>query len=210
MADSEAQKLDTMGKSRDLHSILERSTTPQVSQHHSLGHKRDFNPLEIIALGFNVSNSWVAIAVSFAVVVAAGGPVTLVYGVIVACVMYTAVAISLAELASVYPTAGGQYHFTSLVAPKAISRGASYVCGMIAAFSWVALCTAATIIAAQLLLALPAYFVSTYIPQAWHYFVIYQAINIVVLIYNLLVLKRTPWVHNIGCESSIHPGFQRC
>lgn len=202
MANSEAlKKLNTMEKFRGVDPSLERSTTLQVSQHHPLGHKRDLSPLEIIALGFNVSNSWVAISVSFAVVVAAGGPVTLVYGVIVAGVMYTAVAISLAELASVYPTAGGQYHFTSLVAPKAISRGASYACGMIATFSWIALCTAATIIAAQLLLALPAYFISTYIPQAWHYFVVYQVINIVVLVYNLFALKRTPWVHNIGCKS---------
>lgn len=202
MADSAApKKLDSMEKPTCEDSSIERSTTLRGSQHHHLGHRRDLSPLEIIALGFNVSNSWVAISVSFAVIVAAGGPVTLVYGVVVAGFMYTAVAISLAELASVYPTAGGQYHFTSLVAPKAISRGASYACGMIATFSWIALCTAATIIAAQLLLALPAYFLSTYIPQAWHYFVVYQAINIVVLIYNLFALKRTPWVHNIGCKS---------
>jgi len=80
---------------------------------------------------------------------------------------------------------------------------------MIATFSWIALCTAATIIAAQLLLALPAYFINTYIPQPWHYFVVYQAINIVVLVYNLFVLKRTPWVHNIGCKSLIHLGCAR-
>lgn len=47
-------KRHTMEKSRDLDSSLEQSTTIQESQHHLLGHRRDFSPLEIIALGFNV------------------------------------------------------------------------------------------------------------------------------------------------------------
>lgn len=167
----------------------------------SINHKKDFSPLQVIALGFNVSNSWVAIATSFAVVVAAGGPVTLVYGVIVSCIVYAAVAITLAELASVYPTAGGQYHFTALIAPKSISRGTSYACGAIAAFSWVALCTAATILGAQVLLALPQAFVEGYVAQAWHYFLVYQAINITVLLFNIFGLKRMLWVHDVGCTS---------
>lgn len=166
----------------------------------AVNHKKDFTPLQITALGFNVCNSWVAVATSFAVIVAAGGTVTLVYGVLVACVVYTLTAISLAELASVYPTAGGQYHFTYLVAPKSISRVASYACGAIAVFSWIALCTAATIIAAQALLALPSFFVESYVPQAWHYFLVYQAVNIFCLVYNLFALKRTLWTHDIGCK----------
>lgn len=162
--------------------------------------KKHFTPLQIIAVGFNVSNSWASIAVSLAIAVAAGGTVTLVYGVIVAFLAYAAVAISMAELASVYPTAGGQYHFTSLVAPKSIARAASYWCGFFSAFSWIALCTAATVISAQLLLALPIQYVDDYKPEAWHYFMVYQALNVTLLLYNLLLLKKTLWIHDIGCE----------
>lgn len=175
------------------------SETLQEPGYNATSHRKDFSSLQIIALGFNVSNSWVAIATSFAVVVAAGGPVTLVYGVIISCIVYAAVATSLAELASIYPTAGGQYHFTALVAPKSISRSTSYVCGAIAAFSWVALCTAATILGAQALLALPQAFIDGYIAQPWHYFLVYQAINVVVLLFNLFGLKRMLWVHDVGC-----------
>lgn len=176
------------------------SETLQEPRYNAKNHKKDFSPVQIIALGFNVSNSWVAVATSFAVVVAAGGPVTLVYGVIISCIVYAAVAISLAELASIYPTAGGQYHFTALIAPKSISRGTSYLCGAIAAFSWVALCTAATILGAQVLLALPQAFVHNYVAQAWHYFMVYQAINVAVLLFNLFGLKRMLWVHDVGCK----------
>lgn len=179
---------------------LDRVTTVQVGQQHSHDIKKDFGPFTIIALGFNICNSWVAIATSFAIVVAAGGTVTLVYGVIIASLVYATVAASLAELASVYPTAGGQYHFTALVAPKAITRVASYACGVISIFSWIALCAAATILGSQILLALPVYYDDTYVPKNWHYFLVYQAINVTLLIYNMFALKRTLWVHDAGCK----------
>lgn len=38
-------------------------------------------------------------------------------------IMVGACAATLAELASVYPTAGGQYHWTSILAPAKWSRG---------------------------------------------------------------------------------------
>lgn len=67
---------------------------------------RDLGPLTMVALSFDICNSWAAIASTLAVAVNAGGPVTLLYGIILAFVVYAAVAASLAELASIYPTAG--------------------------------------------------------------------------------------------------------
>ena len=46
----------------------------------------------------------------------------MVYGVIVIFVTVGFSALSLAELASVYPTAGGQYHWTNIMAPERWSR----------------------------------------------------------------------------------------
>ncbi|BCS25156.1 uncharacterized protein APUU_41600S [Aspergillus puulaauensis] len=46
-----------------------------------------------------------------------GGPVAVVYGLIVSIVGNLAIAMSLAELASVHPTAGAQYHWTYVLAP---------------------------------------------------------------------------------------------
>lgn len=47
---------------------------------------------------------------------------TLIYGPIIMFVVVGACAATLAELASVYPTAGGQYHWTSILAPEKWSR----------------------------------------------------------------------------------------
>ena len=52
-----------------------------------------------------------------------GGPVTIIYGLLVMSILYVATAFSLSELATRYPTAGGQYHWTSILAPRKLSRG---------------------------------------------------------------------------------------
>lgn len=55
------------------------------------------------------------------------------------------------------------------------------------------------VILPQLLLAIAVFNYPGYIPQQWHVFVLYQALNITVLLYNIFALKRTTWIHNIGC-----------
>ncbi|KAH0421298.1 hypothetical protein KCU90_g9563, partial [Aureobasidium melanogenum] len=70
--------------------------------------RRHFSNFNIIALSFNICNSWVAIATSLAIAISAGGTATLIYGIPLATIAYAATGVSLAELSSCYPTAGGQ------------------------------------------------------------------------------------------------------
>lgn len=79
--------------------------------------------LETISAGWIICNSWAGLAATVALAIAQGGPATLIYGPIIIFVLVGACAASLAELASVYPTAGGQYHWVSILAPKKWSRG---------------------------------------------------------------------------------------
>lgn len=79
--------------------------------------------IEIISAGWNICNSWAGLAATFALAVRQGGPVVLIYGPIIMFLLVGACALTLAELASVYPTAGGQYHWTNILAPKKWSRG---------------------------------------------------------------------------------------
>jgi len=80
--------------------------------------KRDINALQIIGIGWNICNSWAAVAATMAFSISNGGPVTLLYGLIVIFLLGGSAALTMAELASIYPTAGGQYHWTSILAPK--------------------------------------------------------------------------------------------
>lgn len=162
--------------------------------------KIQFNAITLLSMAFVICNSWAGVAGSLQLALLAGGPVTLVYSIIVSATLYLAIAASLAELASVYPTAGGQYHFTSILAPAKLSRGLSYACGILAFFSWLAIGVSVTILVAEQLLALVENCVPGYVPQTWHVSLVYQALTLFAMFYNLFILKRNPWTHSVGCE----------
>lgn len=67
-------------------------------------------------------------------------------------------------------------------------------------FSWIAICTGIAIIPAQLVVGIALFYNPDYTPQPWHYFLIYQAINGCVLLYNITLLKRSLWIHDVSCK----------
>lgn len=70
--------------------------------------KRHIGTLEIAAVGYSICNSWSGIMATFAFVVNQGGSPALLYGLVVVFVVYGCIAGTLSELASAYPSAGGQ------------------------------------------------------------------------------------------------------
>lgn len=65
----------------------------------------------------------------FTFVLIDGGPALLFWGLIVCGVGMTCVYASIAEMASISPTAGGQYHWVSEFAPPKIQKFLSYSVG---------------------------------------------------------------------------------
>lgn len=84
--------------------------------------KKNLGPFSIICVGFNICNSWVGLAATMVIGIEQGGSVTVVYGLLVVLFFLGCSALTMAELASVYPTAGGPYHWTSILAPGYCSR----------------------------------------------------------------------------------------
>lgn len=164
---------------------------------------RTLKGFDILAAGFNVCNSWCGVAATMFLGFIAGGPVTIIYGVVLSFFTVGCCALSMAELAAKYPTAGGQYHWTWLLAPKSIRRGASYVTGIVNIFAWLATSASICVIIPQVVLGMAAYWHPTYVPERWHTFLIYQASNIIILGYNIAILRRAPFTHDIGMFFSL-------
>jgi len=59
----------------------------------------------------------------------AGGPANVIWGWVIISFLILCVAISLAEITSVYPTAGGVYYQTFVLSPLWCRRVASWICG---------------------------------------------------------------------------------
>ncbi|KAH8725196.1 amino acid/polyamine transporter I [Phaeosphaeriaceae sp. PMI808] len=164
---------------------------------------REMSAINIISAGWIITNSWAGIAATFALAIASGGPTTLIYGPMIMFIMVGACAGTLAELASVYPIAGGQYHWTGILAPRAWSRGLSYCCGALNVFSWIATCAGITIVAPQIFLGMMVFWSPEFEPKQWHAFLLYQGANSMILLYNIYLLKRTIWIHDVGFFLSI-------
>ncbi|WDK14626.1 hypothetical protein CGRA01v4_05907 [Colletotrichum graminicola] len=165
--------------------------------------KRDIGLLGIVGLGWNITNSWSAISATLVISITSGGPVTLLYGIILIFVLGSACALSMAEIASVYPTAGGQYHWTSILAPRHVSRGLSYCCGSINFLGWIANGAGFIIQMPVIILSLAAYLDPTYVPETWHIFLVFQAFNVAFTAYNVFLMNRTAWIHDIGLFLSL-------
>jgi choline transport protein len=67
-------------------------------------------------------------------------------------------------------------------------------------FSWIAICAGIAIIVPQLCLGMAVFWNPGYAAQPWHAFVVYQAVNVLVLVYNMYLLRRTMWVHDLACK----------
>ncbi|KAF4868981.1 Choline transport protein [Colletotrichum siamense] len=194
------EKNDSAGVSSDEDADLKRLGLQSPT-------KRDIGLLEIIGLGWNICNSWSAIAVTLSISIASGGPVTLLYGIILIFVLGGACALSMAEIASVYPTAGGQYHWTSILAPERSSRVLSYCCGSVNFLGWIANGAGFVIQMPVMVLSLASYLDPQYIPETWHIFLLFQAFNFAFTAYNIFLMKRTAWIHDLGFFISLTAFF---
>lgn len=83
--------------------------------------KKDLGWIGIFSAGFNISNSWLVIAATL-VVSLEYGPMNTIWGVIAITPIYLCIGLTLCELVSVYPTTGGQYHWTSILSPKPVKN----------------------------------------------------------------------------------------
>ena len=84
--------------------------------------RRIYSPLNIICAAYNILQAWAAIGATFALGISHGGSAAIIYGLILIFLIYIIIALSMAELAAKYPTAGGEYHWTALIAPTKVRR----------------------------------------------------------------------------------------
>ena len=95
--------------------------------------QRNFSVLSVLGVGFALTNSWFAISAALITGINSGGPVLIIYGIILIALITICVGVTLSELASAFPNAGGQYYWTSELAPREYANFTSYLTGW---FAW--------------------------------------------------------------------------
>ena len=93
-------------------------------------------------------------------------------------------AASLAEMASIYPTSGGQYHWAAMLAPDSYRVILSWFTGWIATLGWVANTAAGAFFAATMIQGVVAQTDPSYSYHRWHGSLLIFAVMLVVFLVN--------------------------
>uniref|UniRef100_A0A0B7KKZ8 Amino acid transporter n=1 Tax=Bionectria ochroleuca TaxID=29856 RepID=A0A0B7KKZ8_BIOOC len=140
--------------------------------------KKEMGWLSIVAVSFDSMATWNTFPSTLLVSFVYGGPAATVWGIMLVGIIYIPIALTLCELVSAYPSIGGQYHWSSILAPPKYRRGISYVCGSISWFSWITLTAAGAGALGNFAIALISWQNPEYEVKNWHVFLFYQCSNI--------------------------------
>lgn len=166
---------------------IEQSSVPQLdeqglsadeiqlrAQGHSGELLRQFSPLATLALAFSITNSWVGYAATFVTPLFAGGGPAIFWAPILACIACLLITLGLAELASCYPSSGGQYHMVFMVSPPRFRSAVAFATGWLSSFAWLFTTASANLFCASLCIQLATLKNPEYTPTQWQTWLIYS------------------------------------
>ncbi|KAL5121435.1 hypothetical protein ACEQ8H_000506 [Pleosporales sp. CAS-2024a] len=156
--------------------------------------RRTFSPLAILGVACASTITWEAMFALFVFGLQNGGPAGLLYGFLFCWLGWAAVVATMAELVSMWPTAGGQYHWTYMLAPKGWKAGLSYFTGWQSVIAWQALTASGTYLAATVLQGLVINSQTSYKPERWHGTLLVFALIAVALLFNTFLFKVLPQI----------------
>lgn len=162
----------------------------------SLGHEqelqRNFSLLSMLGLAFAILNSWTALSASLSLALPSGGPTAVIWGLVTAGICNLALAASLSEFLSAYPTAGGQYHWAAVISWKRSVPIISWITGWINTAGWIALTATGGLLGSQLIVGVISFMQPNYSPKPWHQFLIYIGYNIFAFLINAFLTLLLP------------------
>lgn len=146
--------------------------------------QRNFSLLSLIGIAFCMSNSWFGISSSLVTGISSGGTVLIVYGLLWISLLSLCIGSSLSELASAMPNSGGQYYWTSMLAPKRLNRFFSYITGWFGYAGAIFACASVCLSLGQGVVGMWQLGHPDFVPKAWHSVVSYQVINFFCFLFN--------------------------
>ncbi|ATY65627.1 amino acid polyamine transporter I [Cordyceps militaris] len=168
---------------------------------HEMGHEqqlaRRFSMPALVALCLSLMATWEALSSYIAPVLVSGGAPCLFYNYILAFVGSICIVCSLAEIASIYPTAGGQYHWVAALCPSGHRRISSWMTGWISVGGQTVLTTSAAFAGGLGCQALITLNHSWYNPKPWHGVMFFWAIVAYSTVVNAWLIKLMPG-HNLA------------
>ncbi|KAL8710611.1 MAG: hypothetical protein Q9220_004835 [cf. Caloplaca sp. 1 TL-2023] len=145
------------------------------AQGHEAALQRSFTPLAALGLGFGILQSWVGYQSNFRQNLIYGGPQNVVFGLLVATAVQWVITLGLSEIASAFPSAGGQYHFTYILAPTKHKKFAAFVVGWMTLLGWWVVTCSGLSLCAVSVAGLVNFWHPDFQAEPWQIYLIYLA-----------------------------------
>ncbi|KAM0431405.1 hypothetical protein ACHAPT_005382 [Fusarium lateritium] len=150
------------------------------------GHlQKRFTKITMIGMAFAILNTWISLAGSLGLVMPSGGSVSFVYGFIFCVICNVCLSASVGELASRWPTAGGQYHHAYALATEKWKNLMSFLVGWTNIAGWLSLNTTAAYFARFLAAAAVTGSGGTYEITQWGTYLMFVAVSIIGVLLNI-------------------------
>jgi choline transport protein len=170
-----------------------------------LGHEqtlsRKFSTWSMFFLAFSVLGTWSTFAMGLNSGLTSGGPIVILWGLVLVAICNLCVATSLGELCSSMPTALGQAFWISRLCPGKWGRFVSYMCAWVNTFGWWTLSASQLAFMTNFILSMKVLFVGEWEPATtgWVNFLLYLGVTLFVTLVNLVACRRDfilPWFNN--------------
>ncbi|KAL2432618.1 hypothetical protein ABEF95_014048 [Exophiala dermatitidis] len=158
---------------------------------------RNFRFISILGFSCTAMSTWEITLASSTFGLINGGLPGLVWAYFFVWIGYCTVFASIAELASMMPTAGGQYHWVSELSPKSTQKFLSYIVGWLSAIGWQAGYASITFIAGTLIQGLIVLNDESYVFKRWHGTLLVIAITALSIVFNSFLAKHLPLVETL-------------
>ncbi|KAG7423273.1 Choline transport protein [Fusarium oxysporum f. sp. raphani] len=152
--------------------------------------ERNFSLPSIVGLCLCLMSTWEACAAALVQGLASGGAPCLFYNFIASFAGSLAIGASLGEIASIYPTAGGQYHWVTALAPARFKRPAGWFTGWISIGGLIALTSSPAFLGGLMTQALITLNDDTYLGTRWQGMLFYWAFVVYAAVMNV-------WGHRV-------------
>ncbi|BFZ63679.1 hypothetical protein YB2330_004811 [Saitoella coloradoensis] len=154
-----------------------------------LGYKqelpRSLSYFSILGLSFAIMAVPFGLSTTLSIGLTDGGPVTILWGWVLVTLISIAIAASLAEICSTYPTSGGVYYWSAMLSTPKYAPIASWVTGWLGLVGNWLITTSICFSGGQLILSAISLWDEAYVPKAWQIVLMYWAVLLVALAVNI-------------------------
>ncbi|KAF2101597.1 amino acid transporter [Rhizodiscina lignyota] len=160
--------------------------------------KRNFSFVSTLGFISIYMATWEFVLVSLALGLLNGGFGGLFWTFIVTVLCYSTIVASLAEMESMAPTSGGQYHWVSEFAPEKYQKFLSYSSGWMSTLGWLASTASSVFVCTTLIQSLIEVTNADFVFPNWQYTLIMLAFLAVTIVFNTYLAQVLPMLETIS------------